>query len=107
MSLPVQRKALNYGFLLAVGLILLGAYALLLGFLPEMNIVKEFKLSYVAASQIFVWLDVISWGVSLLALIAALGTGGSSLIAAAGSMGVKKYLKDMAEEKGKDAAIAY
>ncbi|ALC83217.1 MULTISPECIES: uberolysin/carnocyclin family circular bacteriocin [Bacillus] len=107
MSLSVQRKALNYGLLLTVGFILLGAYALLLGFLPEMNLVKEFDLSYVAAAQVFAWLDVISWGVSLVALIGALGTGGASLIAAAGTMGVKKYLKDMVEEKGKQAAISY
>lgn len=107
MSKYVARKAANYGFLLGVGLLLLATYAWLIGLVPEMNLVKEFKLSVSTATTIFAWLDIISWGVTLVALIGGLGTGGASLIAAAGSVGVKKYLKDLAKEKGKKAAIAY
>ena len=81
MTYSVKGRAVSFGALLAVGGALLASYAFLLGILPEMNLVKEFNLSTVAA-QVFAWLDYISWGVSLVALIGSLGTGGATLVAA-------------------------
>ncbi|WP_290716389.1 MULTISPECIES: uberolysin/carnocyclin family circular bacteriocin [Exiguobacterium] len=107
MTYSVNKRAVSFGVLLTAGMILLASYAFLLGMLPEMNLVKEFNLSVVVATQVLRWLDVISWGVTLVALIGSIGTGGASLIAAAGSAGVKKYLTDLVKEKGKKAAIAY
>lgn len=107
MTYSVKGRAVSFGALLAVGGALLASYAFLLGILPEMNLVKEFNLSTVAAAQVFAWLDYISWGVSLVALIGSLGTGGAALVAAAGAQGIRKYLTDLAKEKGKKAAIAY
>ncbi len=43
----------------------------------------------------------------LVALIGSLGTGEASLVAAAETQGISKYLTDLAKEKGEKAAIAY
>ena len=82
MTYSVKGRAVSFGALLAVGGALLASYAFLLGILPEMNLVKEFNLSTVAVAQVFAWLDYISWGVSLVALIGSLGTGGATLVLA-------------------------
>lgn len=78
MTYSVKGRAVSFGALLAVGGALLASYAFLLGILPEMNLVKEFNLST-----------------------------GAALVAAAGAQGIRKYLTDLAKEKGKKAAIAY
>lgn len=106
MNHSVKLKAANLGFLLALGIVLLSTYAFLLGMLPEMNLVKEFNIPTSVASAALGYLDVISNAVALAGAIAALGTGGASLIAAAGAQGVKVFLKTMWREKGRKATIA-
>ena len=42
-----------------------------------------------------------------MSILAAIGSGGLSLIAAAGKQGIKKYLKKQIKKKGKKAVIAW
>ena len=43
----------------------------------------------------------------ILSILTAIGSGGLSLIAAAGKEGIKKYLKKQIKKKGKKAVIAW
>lgn len=107
MTIEGRARMVKMGLMLASGLFLMSTYLLFLGFVPEMNLVKEFNIPTSVASAILGWIDIVSDAVALAGMIAAIGTGGASLIAAAGSQGVKAYIKKMYREKGRKATIAY
>lgn len=109
MKIVIQSKNQFFQLfsLLLVSIMFLAAYSLLINFVPIADLAKEFGVPGWAAAWVLWALDAGTTVTAIVSFITALGTGGLSLVAAAGTMGVKKYLKDKLKEKGEKAFIAW
>ncbi|RJG20640.1 circular bacteriocin, circularin A/uberolysin family [Paenibacillus thiaminolyticus] len=75
--------------------------------LPVADMVKEFGVPAVAAGAVVKILEGVDWLITGAAILAAIGTGGASLVAAAGKESLKAFLKRKFGEMGKKAFIAW
>ncbi len=75
--------------------------------LPLAQLAKEFGIPGGVASTV-VWLaEAGGAAATIVGILAALGTGGLSLIAAAGKETIRQYLRKKIQEKGRKAVIAW
>ncbi|WP_031405768.1 uberolysin/carnocyclin family circular bacteriocin [Geobacillus vulcani] len=103
----IENKLTQLFILLFAGISIGGLYFFMLTFLPVADLAKEFGVPAWAAAWILTALDASTTVTAIVSFLTALGTGGLSLIAAAGTMGIKKYLKEELEKRGKQAFIAW
>lgn len=74
---------------------------------PIANLVKEFGIPGGVASAVLWAVDAGSTVTTIVSILTAIGSGGLSLIAAAGKATIKNYLKKEVKKKGKKAVIAW
>ncbi|AQR79056.1 hypothetical protein B7C51_14300 [Paenibacillus larvae subsp. pulvifaciens] len=92
---------------LAMGFLMLALFLFSLQFLPVADLAKEFGIP---ASIAAVVLNIVNAGgavTTIVSILLAVGSGGLSLLAAAGKETIRQFLKKKIQEKGKRATIAW
>ncbi|PDO09640.1 MAG: hypothetical protein BLM47_11390 [Candidatus Reconcilbacillus cellulovorans] len=107
MVCMVGRKFGQYSLLLVLGVCSLALYFALFTTLPLYDLAKEFGLPGWVAAWILYALDAGTTVTAIVSFLTALGTGGLSLLAAAGSMAIQEFLKKKLLEMGRRAFIAW
>lgn len=99
-------------FLRLSGVAALSAILLLSGFivmqvLPMADMAKEFGIPAAAAATVLTIVEAGGWVTTIVSILAAIGTGGLSLLAAAGRETIRIYLAGQIKKKGRRAVIAW
>ncbi|MBD3860540.1 uberolysin/carnocyclin family circular bacteriocin [Bacillus sp. 28A-2] len=92
---------------LAVGFLMLALFSFSLQMLPVADLAKEFGIPGSVAAVV---LNVVEAGgavTTIVSILTAVGSGGLSLIAAAGKETIRQYLKAQIQKKGRKAVIAW
>lgn len=104
----VKEHKLSTMFLSMTGCVFLFSGMLLSSqVLPVAFLVKEFGIPAAVASSVLWAVDAGSTVTTIVSILTAVGTGGLSLIAAAGKSTIKSYLKKQVKKMGKKAVIAW
>jgi circularin A/uberolysin family circular bacteriocin len=101
-----NKLSLLFGAL-AVGFLMLALFSLSLQLLPVADLAKEFGIPGSVAAVV---LNVVEAGgavTTIVSILTAVGSGGLSLIAAAGKETIRQYLKKEIKKKGRKAVIAW
>lgn len=107
IMVATEKKFSQLFALLFAGISIGALYFFMLTFLPVADLAKEFGLPTWASAWILRALDASTTVTAIVSFLTGLGTGGLSLIAADGTMGVKAYLKQEYKKRGKKAFIAW
>ncbi|AVF25935.1 circular bacteriocin, circularin A/uberolysin family [Paenibacillus larvae subsp. larvae] len=85
----------------------LGLYFTMLSMLPVADMVKEFGVPVAVATTVAKIMEAADWLITGAMILAAIGTGGASLLAAAGKESLKAFLKKKYGEMGARAFTAW
>ncbi len=102
-----EQKMTNVIGMLVLSVTMLVGATLCTDILPIADLVKEFGIPAAVAGAVLNIVEAGGWVTTIVSILAAIGSGGLSLIAAAGKQGIKKYLKKQIKKKGKKAVIAW
>lgn len=75
--------------------------------LPMADMVKEFGIPAAVAATVLNIVEAGGWVVTIVTILTAVGSGGLSLLAAAGKESIRVYLKKQIKKKGRKAVIAW
>ncbi|AQZ49182.1 hypothetical protein B5S25_16930 [Paenibacillus larvae subsp. pulvifaciens] len=79
----------------------------MLSMLPVADMVKEFGVPVAVATTVAKIMEAADWLITGAMILAAIGTGGASLLAAAGKESLKAFLKKKYGEMGARAFTAW
>lgn len=102
-----EQKLSNVMGMLVLSVTMLAGATVCTNILPIADLVKEFGIPAAVAGVILNIVEAGGWVTTIVSILTAIGSGGLSLIAAAGKEGIKKYLKKQIKKKGKKAVIAW
>lgn len=75
--------------------------------LPLAHLAKEFGIPGGVAATVLSLVEAGGWVVTIVSILTAVGSGGLSLLAAAGKETIRIYLKKQIDKKGRRAVIAW
>lgn len=107
MKMVKENKVSSILMLFALSLVVLAALNVTLQFVPVAHLAKEFGIPGGVAATVLNIVEAGGWATTILSILTAVGSGGLSLIAAAGKESIKVYLKKQIKKKGRKAVIAW
>ncbi|EOJ79470.1 uberolysin/carnocyclin family circular bacteriocin [Enterococcus faecalis] len=102
-----ENKFSKIFILMALSFLGLALFSASLQFLPIAHMAKEFGIPAAVAGTVLNVVEAGGWVTTIVSILTAVGSGGLSLLAAAGRESIKAYLKKEIKKKGKRAVIAW
>lgn len=86
---------------------LIAATFFVMQILPMADMAKEFGIPAAVAGTVLTVVEAGGWVTTIVSILTAVGTGGLSLLAAAGKESIRIYLQKQIKKKGRKAVIAW